>query len=131
MLVRWILEAEQAGHAFNHAQLRDMASIIKRTAHSDEKLGKNWVPRFLKRNPQIKTKQGISIANQRVHTLYSSAFKAWFTQLSLLIAGKGIDSANIWNMDETGTALGVCVNQTIVGTANSKRSYVSTPQDRQ
>jgi len=32
MLVRWILEADAAGHAFNHAQLRDMASVVNRAS---------------------------------------------------------------------------------------------------
>ena len=76
MLVRWILEAEQAGHAFNHAQLRDMASIIHRTSGGSGHIGKNWVPRFLQRHPEIKTKRGVSIANQRVNSLYSSTFSA-------------------------------------------------------
>lgn len=76
LLVRWILEAEQAGHAFNHAQLRDMASIISQASGGDGKIGKNWVPRFLQRHPEVKTKRGISIANQRVQNLYSSTITA-------------------------------------------------------
>lgn len=131
MLVRWILEAEQAGHAFNHAQLRDMASIISSASGGDGKIGQNWIPRFLRRHPDIQTKRGISIANQRVQTLYSSSISAWFSQLLSLLTDKSIEIANIWNMDETGTALGVCANQTIIGTASTKRSYVSRPENRE
>ena len=131
MLVRWILEAEQAGHAFNHAQLKDMASIVNKASGGDGSIGKHWVIRFLQRNPQVHTKKGVSIANQRVHTLYSTNVSAWFSQLSSLLNTKGIYTTNIWNMDETGTALGVCANQTIIGTTATKRSFVSRPEDRE
>src|SRR3954469_18396279 len=32
MLVRWILEVEMAGHAFNHAQMRQMAALIDKAS---------------------------------------------------------------------------------------------------
>jgi hypothetical protein len=63
LLVQWILEAELAGHAFSHGQIREMASIINKSSGGDGHIGKNWVPHFIKRNPKIKTKTGISIAS--------------------------------------------------------------------
>jgi hypothetical protein len=63
LLVRWSLEAEAAGHAFNHSQLRDMASLIHRASGGDGKIGKNWVPHFIKRNPDVRTKKGVSTAS--------------------------------------------------------------------
>jgi len=47
MLARWIHEAEAAGHAFNHAQFREMASIVNRASGGTGKIGKNWTTRFL------------------------------------------------------------------------------------
>jgi hypothetical protein len=34
-------------------------------------------------------------------------------------------------MDETGLALGLCKNQMVIGTSNTKYSYVKCPQDRE
>jgi len=34
-------------------------------------------------------------------------------------------------MDETGIALGVCVNQTVVGSSSTTRSYKKSPENRE
>jgi len=34
-------------------------------------IGNNWIPRFLKRNPEIRTKKGMTIASGRVVLLIS------------------------------------------------------------
>ena len=34
-------------------------------------------------------------------------------------------------MDETGIALGVCSNQTVVGTSNTTSTYKATPENRE
>jgi DDE superfamily endonuclease len=34
-------------------------------------------------------------------------------------------------MDETGLALGHCKNQLVIGTSNTKYSYIKCPQDRE
>jgi hypothetical protein len=41
MLVQWLIEAERSGHAFNHAQLRDIVQIINKAAGGEGKVGKN------------------------------------------------------------------------------------------
>src|SRR4051794_26891893 len=63
LLIQWILEVELAGHAFSHVQIREMASIINKSSGGNGHIRKNWVPHFIKRNPKIKTKTGISIAS--------------------------------------------------------------------
>ena len=34
-------------------------------------------------------------------------------------------------MDETGIGLGVCVNQTVIGSSSTRRSYVKRPENRE
>lgn len=130
-LARWLLEAEAAGHAFNHQQIREMASLISQASGGPAQLGKNWVRKFIKRNPTLQTKKGVAVSSQRVHDLYLSAFKSWFSVLQSLFICKGVRDCNIYNMDETGNALGPCANQTIIGSKESKQSYISTPEDRE
>lgn len=131
LLASWLIDAERAGHAFNHAQLRDIVKIIDTAAGGDGTVGKHWIKKFLKRHPEIHTKKGVSIANQRVHELYSSRILQWFAYLLSLLHVYNIKCANIFNMDETGNALGPCTNQTIIGSSKSKRAYVARPEDRE
>ena len=42
-----------------------------------------------------------------------------------------IVAATMYNMDETGLALGLCANQTVVGTTATKRTIVARPQNRE
>ena len=95
MLVQWLLETELAGYAFSHGQIREMASIINKSSGGDGHIGKTWARYFIKRNPKIKTKTGISIASQRVHHLYQSDFKQWFSRLQCIILIKGVLDANV------------------------------------
>lgn len=131
MLAKWLLEAERAGHAFNHRQLQEMASIVHKASGGDGKLGKLWARNFIKRHPDLHTKKGVSIASQRVHDLYSSNVSQWFMILLSLLTVYKIKTKHIYNMDETGNVLGPCTNQTIVGSSLSKRSYVSRPEQRE
>lgn len=95
MLVRWIIEAEQAGHAFNHAQLKDMAIIISKASGGRSRVGKHWATRFLQRHPEIHTKKGVTIASKRVYSFQSTEFTTWLSHLSSLMKAKGIVPANI------------------------------------
>lgn len=131
LLATYLIQAEKAGHAFNHVQLRDLASLIMKTGGNKKKLGEHWVKSFLRRHPQVHTKRGITIASQRVHDLYSSKVLQWYIVLLSLFRRYQFKIANTYNMDETGCALGPCTNQTIIGTSETKRSYVSRPEDRE
>ena len=73
----------------------------------------------------------MSIANQRIHNIYSSNILEWFAYLLALFSHYKVKCANVYNMDETGNALGPCTNQTIIGSSKSKRSYVARAEDRE
>jgi hypothetical protein len=42
-----------------------------------------------------------------------------------------IITANTWNMDEVGNALGPCANQTVIGSQDTTYTYVAKPKDRE
>jgi hypothetical protein len=42
-----------------------------------------------------------------------------------------VKSANVWNIDETGIALGICANHDVIGTLGSKRIYAEEPENRE
>ena len=60
-LVKWILEQEQLGHAPTHQCVREFASKIRDASGEDPRIGKNWLGRFIQRNPIIHTKIGRKI----------------------------------------------------------------------
>lgn len=41
LLATYLIQAEKAGHAFNHVQLRDLASLIMKTGGNKKKLGEH------------------------------------------------------------------------------------------
>lgn len=55
-LVEFLLQAEQGGSCLTHAQIRDIVTFISRCSGTRDTVGVNWVPRFLKRHPEIQLK---------------------------------------------------------------------------
>ena len=43
----------------------------------------------------------------------------------------GILPQNIWNMDETGIALGVCTNSRVLASSQKKKAYIKSPENRE
>jgi len=131
LLVQWILDREQVGQAPNHAQVRAMASLISVEGGGPSHVGKKFVQRFLSRWPEVKTKLGVRIDNERCEQVNSTALTYWYERLSTILADKQISKDNIWNMDETGTCLGVCSNQTVLGSADSESVLVRRYSNRE
>jgi hypothetical protein len=131
LLVQWILHSEAGGYAPSHAQVREMAVHISTVSGGPDTLGNNWVPRFLHRHPEIHTKVGVKIDALRLQNTTPEALEAWFAGLKQLQTDHQVDTADIWNMDEIGTALGVCTNQTVIGSSSTTRSYKKSPETRE
>jgi hypothetical protein len=130
-LVEWILSLEKQGHALTHAQVREMALLISKISGGPEIIGHNWVSRFLRRHPEIHTKVGVKIDTLRVQNTTTEALQAWFGLFESVQTTFQVDIANVWNMDETGIALGVCANQTVIGSSSTSRCYKKSPENRE
>jgi hypothetical protein len=131
LLVRWILDLERAGHPPNHTQIREFVALICRASGSPTNVGKNWVPRFLQRHPDIKSKVGRKIESLRIQNTTPAALEDWFQLFQRVQDQYQVKPANIWNMDETGIALGVCNNQIVVGSSRTKSTYIQSPENRE
>src|SRR4051794_14203045 len=119
LLCKWILDLEKAGSAPSHSSVKEMASMISSVSGGPSHVGAIWVPRFLKRHPNLKTKTGKTIDHKRVRNVTKQAIEEWYTNLQRVMELKNIKTCNIWNMDEIGNALGVVNNQRVIGTANT------------
>jgi hypothetical protein len=131
LLVQWILDLEKQGHPVTHPQVREMAELVSELSGGPDIVGVNWVARFIHRHPQIRTKVGVKIDHKRVDNTTPEAIEAWFDYFQRVQTYYQVDPANIWNMDETGIALGVCANQTVIGSSSSTTSRKKTPENRE
>jgi hypothetical protein len=131
LLIQWILDLERAGHPPSHVQIREFVELICQASGTSTKVGINWVPRFLHRHPELKSKVGRKIESLRIQNTTPEALAEWFEVFRRVQTTYGVKPDNIWNMDETGIALGVCTNQIVVGSSTTKFSYVRTPENRE
>ena len=127
----WILYCERCGYPISHAQLREFAGVLTSSTGGPTRVGANWVLRFLQRHPELRTKIGRKIDSQRVNNTSPDNITRWFTDLASLKASKGIVPHNIYNMDETGIALGVCNNSRVIGNAHKSKTYIKSPENRE
>jgi Tc5 transposase DNA-binding domain/helix-turn-helix, Psq domain len=130
-LVKWILEMEAIGHAISHAQIREMAGLFSAYSGGPPSVGSKWVRRFIRRHPAIHVKVGRAIDHLQVEATTPEALQTWFELFNRIKSASNIMPENMWNMDETGLALGLCKNQMVIRTSNTKYSYVKCPQDRE
>jgi Tc5 transposase DNA-binding domain len=117
-LYTWILAIR---NPVSHAQIRQMASLFSSHSGGPTNCGKHWVQRFVQRYPGIHTKVGRATDHLRVEAVTPEALEGWFKLFQRVRQGGDIKPENIWNMDETGLALGHCKNQLVVGTSNTNK----------
>ena len=100
-----------------------MATRILRLSGDHEPLGQRWISSFLARQPQVASIVGRSIDTLRAEAASPAQILA-FLELNIRVE-------DIWNMDETDIALGVCTNSQVVARAGKRKAYVKTPGDRE
>ena len=87
-----------------------MATRILRMNGDNEPLGQLWVPHFITRNPRVASVIGRSIESTRTTAAQYKTIRAFLELFERTRIELGIQYEDIWNMDETGVALGVCTN---------------------
>ena len=127
----WILDLETQGHAPTFTTIRELVAVVSKASGGTGKVGKNWVPRFIQRHPEIHSKVGKKIDAKRVKSTTSEVLESWFQEFKTVKERYNIQWKNSYNMDEVGVALGVYSNQTTVGTSNTSFSIKKTPESRE
>src|SRR5437773_2213154 len=97
------------------ARLQEAISAVLKKRHIKDdgmglieypKIGKKWVQHFLRRHPGLTSITSRSIDVARVKDTSYERLQRWFNDLEEVIAEYNIKSENIYNMDETGFAIG-------------------------
>ena len=94
-------------HLLHHQFLRELAEELRKERVKLEgkpirPLGKEWVHRFLKRNPVLKSQLSKSIEKARAEVT-KEEIQTWFKTFKSVIQEESVLEENIYNMDETGS----------------------------
>ena len=127
-LVKWILSLETQEYAPTPAETRDMAHLISVHSGGPNFIGKNWIPWFLKRHPDIRSKVGRKIDALRIQNITSEVLRKWYDMVEALLDRHKFLPENIYNMDETECCLGTYINQVVLKTSATKRTYKKSPE---
>ena len=96
-----------------------------------EPLGNEWISQFL--SPVNHASPLLSAERSKPRGLISQsipirAFLELFERTGIEL---GIQYEDMWNMDETGVALGVCTNTQVLGSSTKKKAYIKSPENRE
>lgn len=116
-LVRWITRLTITGYPPRHKTLLEMAEEIRkrRVRNINDQsginieytpIGRDWVPRFLRRHPELACVVTRKIDASRIKAATPEAIAQFFEELKRVLQEYNIAIENIYNMDESGFAIG-------------------------
>ena len=108
-----------------------MATRLLRMNGDYEPLGQLWVPHFITRNPRVASIVGRTIESARTTAASHDTIRAFLELFERTRVELGIQYEDIWNMDETRVALGVCTNSQVLASSAKKKAYIKSPEDRE
>lgn len=130
-LVDRIIELDTRGFPPTKLMIRTMANSL-RSQRGKPPVGINWVDRFIKRTPEVKTRWSRSYDNQRARQEDPEVINAWFKLVEGVKAKYGITDEDTYNFDESGFLMGI-IGSRLVVTASERRGKpkLIQPGDRQ
>jgi len=130
-LVQWILEEDARAFPPSHARAREMANRILRMNGDNNPVGKRWISFFLKRNTRVASIVGRKIEGVRAEGATQEQIRAFLELFERTRVRLGIRTEDMWNMDETGKAMGVCANTRVLADSRKSKAYKQSPENRE
>ena len=118
------------GHPLKHPFIRELAEEIRSSRapfSSQHSIGNSWVQRFIHRHPEFETACSQTIEAARIREVTNKGLHWWFDELQKTIKEKNIRVEDLYNMDETGFAIGVVERSYVVVNKESKKRYQAQP----
>ena len=103
-LVNFLIESAERGFPQTLHQIENFAKLIRqsRLGPEYEKVGENWVGRFLDRHREIlQTHWSKPLDTQHARAMNPQAKKEWFELVKKYVVDVGILPENLYGMDET------------------------------
>jgi hypothetical protein len=108
-----------------------MATRILRLGNDHDPLGQRWLQSFMARQPRVSSIIGRSIEVARADAASPAIVRAFLELFERTRIELNIKLDDIWNMDETGIALGVCTNTRVIARASKRKAYIKAPGNRE
>lgn len=116
-LVHWITTLTERGYTPRYRTIRELAEIIRNRRVlgvndnsiqlvNYEEFGKDWVARFMSHHPQLASRHTKCIEASRIKDVSVERLIKWFEDLDSIIKEYNIEPENIYDMDESGFAIG-------------------------
>lgn len=112
-IVQRVLKLDSQGFPVRISSVEDMANQLLRERDASL-VGQNWSSNFIRRQPELQTRQTRSYDNQRALCENPEKIQAWFRLVANFIAKFGIQVEDIYNFDETGFLMGILRTTTVV-----------------
>ena len=137
-LVRWITRLTMTGYSPRYEILREMAEEIRKRRIKNinedglqlvqyDKIGKQWIRRFLHRHPELASIHPQSIDAPRIKDASSERLQRWFDDVKKAITEYNIKSENTYNVDEIGLAIGEKEAARCIINAQVREKYQAKP----
>ena len=130
-LVDWIIELATRGYPPTHAFAREIASRTLIENNDLKPLGQNWMRGFLRRNPEVSTVVTKKMDAQRAHGTSEDAIREFFVVLRKTLNDFSIPISRMFNMDETGLAMGSGTNHRALAKSGKRRAVKISPETRE
>lgn len=88
-----------------------------------EPIGQDWVKRFIKRHPRLKTVYSETIEASRVKEVTYEGVEKFYNELRRVINEFKISPENCYNMDETGSSIGTIQGRHVVVDTTAENKY--------
>lgn len=95
-------------------------------------VGKNWMSRFIKAQPELQTKWNRKFHSQRARSEDPVAIRAWFKLIEETCQAYGILDEDTYNFDETGFMMGIAATSKVITSSETVgRAATIQPGDRE
>ncbi|KFY28671.1 hypothetical protein V491_00352 [Pseudogymnoascus sp. VKM F-3775] len=131
VIIRYILDLDARGFAPRIAGVEDMANLIL-TSRGGRCIRQLWAHRFVKRQPELKTRFNRVYDFQRALCEDPKLIGAWFQLVENMKAKYGVQDCNFYNFDKTGFMMGIICPAMIVTRADRRgRGKAVQPGNRE
>ena len=127
-LSAWVLDMDRRGLPLQLPIVHHLAQLLVSARIPSATIGENWVNRYIKRHPELKSKYTRKYDYQRAKCEDPGLIKSWFTCVQETIQKYGILMEDIYNMDETGFQMGVASTAKVVCGSETKQSHAKALQ---
>jgi hypothetical protein len=122
-LERNILRADEAGFPLDYPWLRTVVTDILISKRVTTELGANWHYKFLNRHPEVKSAFARSMDRSRIKAQDPMSVRDWFIRFQMMLAKYGILIEDVWNFDESGSAIGVGIKNKVLVSVSRKEAF--------